>query len=160
MKQAEQELFGDLKSAGLHLSQYWVEAVGVFAKLRLALAFLSMYLQNRSHPYRLDHIHNIIDACQASYPRETRFRFWHICPPSPIWAPALRRFAEIWGNARECRQATAEQSCTSPQFLHYGVHFPRILASARFRARKRAKCTAACKDMAEVHAEMGVRQAF
>ena len=71
-----------MNSSGFHLSQYWVEAVGVFAKLRLTLAFLSMYLQNRLHPYRLDQKLNIIDACQASHPREARLRFWHICPPS------------------------------------------------------------------------------
>ena len=50
--------------------------------------------------------------------------------------------------------------CTSPRFLHDAVHFPRILASTRTRARKQAKCTPECRKMAEVHAETGIRRAF
>ena len=50
--------------------------------------------------------------------------------------------------------------CTSFQFLHDDVHFPDFLACQQTRARISAKCTAACKEMAEVPAETGVRRAF
>ena len=69
----------------------------------------------------------------------------------------LQRFG---GNAREGRHAAAGLTCTSPLFLRDAVHFPRILATARTRARKQAKCTDACKEMAEVHAETSVWRAF
>ena len=64
------------------------------------------------------------------------------------------------GGRMRAGRATAKQPCTSPRFLHEDVHFPQILATARTRARKQAKCTASCRKTAEMHAETGIRRAF
>ena len=50
------------------------------------------------------------------------------------------------------------RACISPLFLHDAVHFPRIPASVRTRARNRSKCTTVCSKTAEVHAEKRARR--
>ena len=86
----------------------------------------------------------------------------HALPPN-----SLHEIEPLQGVGRNARRhALPPNSCinassrTSLLFLQPAVHFPRIPASMRTRARNQAKCTTACSKTAEVHAEKRVRRAI